>query len=98
MAKTKKVTIFEHAQISLADDTITEISRDETRVYKWSDVVKEWDGDSDIRIVIEKDSPIPVVDPSPEPAPEPEPTPEPSPSGNGDTEDVNPPINEEGAV
>lgn len=49
---------FKNATISREDMTITELSRDEERVYSLENVLREWDGIENISINISLNSEI----------------------------------------
>lgn len=60
MAKKNISATFEHACIDLNDMTITECTKDETRVYSIMDILREWESVDDITLSIKQSALIPV--------------------------------------
>lgn len=58
MAKRSKSVSFKNAIISVEDDTITEIMKDDSKTYKLSDTIAEWNEVEGISITIKKESDI----------------------------------------
>ncbi|MBC5688200.1 YonK family protein [Mediterraneibacter sp. NSJ-55] len=59
MAKFTKSTTFKNAVIDLDEETITEFTKDDTRVYSLKKLLKDWDGVEGISITIKQDDEIP---------------------------------------
>jgi hypothetical protein len=59
MAKATKSTAYSKAVINKDDMTITEYSKDDTKVYSIDKLLSEWDGVEGISLTIKKDTEIP---------------------------------------
>jgi len=59
MAKVSRSTSFKGAQLCIECNTITEVTKDETRVYNLNKVLKEWDGVENVSITIKKEDDLP---------------------------------------
>ncbi len=59
MAKTSSSMSFKNATICVADGTITEVMKDETKTYSIENLLKKWDGVAGISIVFKADDDIP---------------------------------------
>ena len=60
MAKASKSIAFKNATIDKSEMTITEITRDDTKVYSLDKLIEDWDGIEGISIVIKKDGDVPT--------------------------------------
>lgn len=59
MAKSSKSITFKSAEIDYEADVITETTRDETRVYSLSSLLKSWDKIQGISLSIKLDEEMP---------------------------------------
>ncbi len=59
MAKSSMRDYYKNAVIDVDDMTLTEITKEETRVYDLNKILKKWDKIEGISIIIAKDSEIP---------------------------------------
>ena len=59
MAKMTRTTSFKNATISRSDMTITEISKDEEKVYSLNKLIDDWNGVEGISISIKQDNDLP---------------------------------------
>lgn len=62
MAKVDKSISFKNATIDISDDSIIECLKDETKTYKLSDVLKQWDKVDGISIVFKESDDLPEQD------------------------------------
>lgn len=60
MAKLSKSTSFKGAVISKEDMTITEYTKDDTKVYSLEKILFDWDGVEGITLTIKQDDEIPA--------------------------------------
>lgn len=60
MAKASKSIAFKNATIDKSEMTITEITKDDTKVYSLDKLIEDWDGIEGISIVIKKDADVPT--------------------------------------
>lgn len=60
MAKKSKSISFKNATICIADGTITEYFRDESKTYSIEKLLKEWDGIDGISLSVKLDEDAPV--------------------------------------
>lgn len=60
MAKVTKSASFTKAVINKDDMTITEIAKDETRVYSLEKLIEDWNGVEGISLTIKQDDDIPA--------------------------------------
>lgn len=60
MAKVTRTASFTKAVINKEDMTITEYSKDETRVYSLEKLIEDWDGVEGISLTIKQDNDIPA--------------------------------------
>ena len=60
MAKASKSIAFKNAVIDKAEGTITEFTKDDTKVYSLDKVIEEWDGIEGISLTIKQDNDVPV--------------------------------------
>ena len=60
MAKASKSIAFKNAVIDKNDMTITEVIKDDTKVYSLEKLIEDWDGIEGISIVIKKDADVPA--------------------------------------
>ena len=60
MAKASKSIAFKNAVIDKAEMTITEITKDDTKVYSLDKLIEDWDGIEGISIVMKKDADVPA--------------------------------------
>jgi len=60
MAKASKSIAFKNATIDKSEMTITEITKDDTKVYSLDKLIEDWDGIEGISIVIKKDADVPA--------------------------------------
>lgn len=58
MAKLTKSVSFAKAKINLEDMTITEINKDDSKVFDLMEILNEWDGINNISITIKKDDDV----------------------------------------
>lgn len=59
MAKFTKSTAFKNAVIDVTEGTITEFTKDDTKVYSLKKFLKDWDGIEGISITVKQDDEIP---------------------------------------
>lgn len=62
MAKISKSASFKCATINTADMTITEYSKEETKVYGLEKLLQDWNGIDGISLTIKQDNEIPTDD------------------------------------
>lgn len=60
MAKVSKSASFKGAVISKEDMTITEYSKDDTRVFSLEKLLSDWDGIENISLTFKQDDEIPA--------------------------------------
>ena len=60
MAKASKSIAFKNATIDKSEMTITEITKDDTKVYSLDKLIEDWDGIEGISIVMKKDDDVPA--------------------------------------
>lgn len=60
MAKISKSISLKNATITLGDMSITEVTKDDTRVYDLEKLLKEWDGIEGVSLTIKQDDEIPA--------------------------------------
>lgn len=60
MAKASKSIAFKNAVIDKAEGTITEFTKDDTKVYSIDKLIEDWDGIEGISIVMKKDADVPA--------------------------------------
>ena len=60
MAKASKSIAFKNAVIDKSEGTITEFTKDDTKVYSIEKLLEEWDGIEGISIVMKKDADVPA--------------------------------------
>ena len=60
MAKASKSIAFKNAVIDKTEGTITEFTKDDTKVYSLDKLIEDWDGIEGISIVIKKDADVPT--------------------------------------
>lgn len=60
MAKASKSIAFKNAVIDKNDMTITEVTKDDTKVYSLEKLIEDWDGIEGISIVMKKDADVPA--------------------------------------
>ena len=60
MAKASKSIAFKNATIDKSEMTITEITKDDTKVYSLDKLIEDWDGIDGISIVMKKDADVPA--------------------------------------
>lgn len=60
MAKASKSIAFKNATIDKSEMTITEITKDDTKVYSLDKLIEDWDGIEGISIIIKKDADVPA--------------------------------------
>ena len=62
MAKVSKSMSFKNAVIDLENNTITEFTKDDTKVYGLGDVLKTWDGIEGISVSIKQEDEMPSAE------------------------------------
>lgn len=62
MAKVSKSMSFKNAVIDLENNTITEFTKDDTKVYGLRDVLKTWDGIEGISVSIKQEDEMPSAE------------------------------------
>ena len=60
MAKASKSIAFKNAVIDKAEGTITEFSKDDTKVYSIEKLLEEWDQVEGISLTIKQDDDVPA--------------------------------------
>ena len=60
MAKASKSIAFKNATIDKSEMTITEITKDDTKVYSLDKLIEDWDGIEGVSIVMKKDADVPA--------------------------------------
>lgn len=60
MAKASKSIAFKNATIDKTEGTITEFTKDDTKVYSLEKLIEDWDGIEGISIVMKKDDDVPA--------------------------------------
>ena len=60
MAKASKSIAFKNAVIDKTEGTITEFTKDDTKVYSLDKLIEDWDGIEGISIVMKKDADVPA--------------------------------------
>jgi hypothetical protein len=66
MAKLTSSESFKNATIDTNDDTITEYLKDDTRVYKLTDILSQWNLIDGLSITIKQDKDLPASEDSEE--------------------------------
>ena len=66
MAKLTSSETFKSATINTNDGTLTEYLKDDTRVYKLSEILSQWNLIDNLSITIKQDKDLPVADDSEE--------------------------------
>lgn len=62
MAKVSKSMSFKNAVIDLENNTITEFTKDDTKVYGLRDVLKTWNGIEGISVSIKQEDEMPSAE------------------------------------
>lgn len=62
MAQMKKSVSFKNAIIDMNDRTITEITKDDTKVYKLDSILNEWNKMGGLTFTIQQSEDIPSID------------------------------------
>ncbi len=60
MAKKTKSIAFKNATINIDDMTITEFTKDDTKVYDLKKVLQDWDNIDGISLTIKQDNDVPA--------------------------------------
>lgn len=60
MAKTSKSIAFKNATIDKAEGTITEFTKDDTKVYSIEKLLEDWDQIEGISLTIKQDDDVPA--------------------------------------
>lgn len=60
MAKKTKSIAFKNAIINIEDMTITEFTKDDTKVYDLKKVLQDWDNIDGISLTIKQDNDVPA--------------------------------------
>ena len=60
MAKASKSIAFKNAVIDKAEGTITEFTKDDTKVYSLDKLIEDWDGIEGISLTIKQDDDVPA--------------------------------------
>lgn len=60
MAKASKSIAFKNAVIDKSEGTITEITKDDIKVYSFDKLLEEWDGVEGISLTIKQDDDVPA--------------------------------------
>ena len=60
MAKASKSIAFKNAVIDKDEMTITEFTKDDTKVYSLNQVIEDWDGIEGISLTIKQDNDVPA--------------------------------------
>lgn len=60
MAKKTKSIAFKNATINIDDMTITEFTKDDTKVYDLKKVLQDWDDIDGISLTIKQDNDVPA--------------------------------------
>jgi len=60
MAKASKSITFKNATIDKTEGTITEFTKDDTKVYSLDKVIEDWDGIEGISLTIKQDDDVPA--------------------------------------
>ena len=60
MAKETKSIAFKNATINIDDMTITEFTKDDTKVYDLKKVLQDWDNIDGISLTIKQDNDVPA--------------------------------------
>lgn len=60
MAKASKSIAFKNAVIDKDEMTITEFTKDDTKVYSLNKVIEDWDGIEGISLTIKQDNDVPA--------------------------------------
>ena len=60
MAKKTKSIAFKNATINIDDMTITEFTKDDTKVYDLKKVLQDWDNIDGISLTIKQDNHVPA--------------------------------------
>ncbi len=66
MAKLTSSETFKNSTINTNDGTITEFLKDDTRVYKLSEILNQWNLIDNLSITIKQDKDLPAADDSEE--------------------------------
>lgn len=59
MAKSSKSILYKNAEIDMESDSISEVTKDETRVYSLSNLLKSWNKIPGISLTIKLDEDAP---------------------------------------
>lgn len=62
MAKISKSVSFKNAVINVDEDTIIELTKDDEKLYRLSDILRSWDGVENISFSIKQDNEMPTLD------------------------------------
>ncbi len=62
MAKVSKSMSFKNAVIDLENNTITEFTKDDTKIYGLRDILETWDGIEGISIAIKQEDEMPSAE------------------------------------
>lgn len=62
MAKISKSVSFKNAVINVDEDTIIELTKDDEKIYRLSDILRSWDGVENISFSIKQDNEMPTLD------------------------------------
>ena len=62
MAKISKSVSFKNAVINVDEDTIIELTKDDEKIYRLSDILHSWDGVENISFSIKQDNEMPTLD------------------------------------
>lgn len=60
MAKASKSITFKNATIDKTEGTITEFTKDDTKVYSLDKVIEDWNGIEGISLTIKQDDDVPA--------------------------------------
>lgn len=60
MAKKTKSIAFKNATINIDDMTITEFTKDDTKVYDLKKILQDWDNIDGISLTIKQDNDVPA--------------------------------------
>lgn len=60
MAKASKSIAFKNAVIDKAEGTITEFTKDDTKVYSIEKLLEDWDQTEGISLIIKQDDDVPA--------------------------------------
>lgn len=62
MAQSKSSVTFKNATIDASEMTITEVAKEEMKVYNLNDILADWDGKEGVTITIQQTNEIPPVE------------------------------------